>query len=55
VQLAPNDSAAQGYLGCALMGLNRVAEAQKFLSRAGTGTWSSCATLPPTARAPITP
>ena len=55
VQLAPDDSAAQGYLGCALMGLNRVAEAQKFLSRAGTGTWSSCATLPPTARAPITP
>lgn len=47
VQLAPNDSAAQGYLGCALMGLNRVDEAQKFIARAGTGTWSSC--TPPTA------
>src|SRR6185312_6559169 len=29
-QLNPADSAAQGYLGCALMGLNRAAEAQKF-------------------------
>jgi hypothetical protein len=55
VQLAPNDSAAQGYLGCALMGLNRVDEARKFLSRAGTGTWSSCATLPPAAAMPVTP
>jgi hypothetical protein len=43
VQLAPNDSAAQGYLGCALMGLNRTDDAQKFLSRAGPGTWTACA------------
>ncbi|HEY5087638.1 MAG TPA: hypothetical protein VII66_09805 [Gemmatimonadaceae bacterium] len=55
VQLAPNDSAAQGYLGCALMGLNRPDDAQKFLSRAGTGTWSSCATVPAIPAAPITP
>jgi hypothetical protein len=48
VQLAPNDSAAQGYLGCALMRLNRVDEAQRFLTRAGNGTWSSCAVLPTT-------
>lgn len=46
VQLAPNDSAAQGYLGCALMSLNRIPEAQKFLARAGNGSWSSCATPP---------
>lgn len=50
VQLAPNDSAAQGYLGCALMGLNRVDEAEKFLSRAGNGTWSSC--KPPATASP---
>ncbi len=52
VQLAPNDSAAQGYLGCALAGLNRVADAQKFLARAGAGTWSSCATVVATPIAP---
>jgi hypothetical protein len=52
VQLAPADSAAQGYLGCALMGLNRVDDAQKFLGRAGTGTWSSCVKIQP---APTTP
>lgn len=43
-KLAPNDSATYGYLGCALMQLNRVSEAQAFLSRAGQGTWSSCIT-----------
>jgi len=48
----PNDSAAQGYLGCALSRLNRTAEAVNFLARAGTGAWSACvqpvvATPPP--------
>jgi len=38
----PADNASQGYLGCALARLNRVDEAQKFLSRAGPGAWSSC-------------
>jgi hypothetical protein len=55
VRLAPNDSSAQGYLGCALMGLNRVDEAQKFLSRAGNGTWSSCATQAITPAVPAKP
>lgn len=55
VQLAPTDSAAQGYLGCALMSLNRVDDAQKFLARAGTGTWSSCATVVPAPGMPVTP
>jgi cytochrome c-type biogenesis protein CcmH/NrfG len=45
IQLAPTDSAAQGYLGCALMKLHRTEEAQRFFSRAGTGSWTSCATL----------
>ena len=53
VQIAPNDSAAQGYLGCALVGMNQIDVAQKFLSRAGTGTWSSCATVVPGPAAPV--
>ncbi len=38
----PADNASQGYLGCALARLNRLDEAQRFLSRAGPGSWSSC-------------
>jgi tetratricopeptide (TPR) repeat protein len=42
VQANPQDRAAQGYLGCALMRLNRVPEATKWISNAGTGAWTSC-------------
>ncbi len=38
----PADNASQGYLGCALARLNRVDEAQRFITRAGPGSWSSC-------------
>ncbi|HEX2721367.1 MAG TPA: tetratricopeptide repeat protein [Gemmatimonadaceae bacterium] len=38
----PDDKASQGYLGCALARLNRFDEAQRFISRAGPGSWSSC-------------
>jgi tetratricopeptide (TPR) repeat protein len=38
----PEDKASMGYLGCALARLNRVDEAQRFISRAGSGAWSSC-------------
>jgi tetratricopeptide (TPR) repeat protein len=38
----PEDKASQGYLGCALARLNRFDEAQRFISRAGPGSWSSC-------------
>ena len=38
----PEDKASQGYLGCALARLNRFEEAQRFISRAGPGSWSSC-------------
>jgi hypothetical protein len=30
-------------LGCALLRLNRTEEGQRFLSRVGSGSWSSCA------------
>lgn len=52
VKLNPADSAAQGYLGCALLRLNMIEEGQRFLSRAGPGTWSSCTAVP---AAPATP
>jgi Flp pilus assembly protein TadD len=42
VQADPSDKTSQGYLGCALMRLNRVSEATTFLNRAGPGPWSNC-------------
>lgn len=51
LEVAPGDKASQGWLGCALMRLNRVQEAQQWLSRAGQGAWSTCANL----AAPVTP
>jgi tetratricopeptide (TPR) repeat protein len=38
----PGDREAQGYLGCSMLRLGRVAEGQRFLQRAGQGTWSQC-------------
>lgn len=43
----PTDRAAQGYLGCTLMRLNRTVEATTFLNHAGAGAWSTCAAPPP--------
>ena len=42
----PDDKAAQGYLGCSLARLNRLDEAQKFITRAGPGSWSTCLPSP---------
>jgi tetratricopeptide (TPR) repeat protein len=42
----PDDKASMGYLGCALARLNRMDEAQRFISRAGTGSWSTCLASP---------
>ena len=42
VQANPEDKAAQGYLGCALMRLNRVQEGTKFITNAGNGQWTAC-------------
>ena len=42
VQSNPGDRASQGYLGCALMRLNRVQEGTKFIQNAGTGSWQAC-------------
>jgi tetratricopeptide (TPR) repeat protein len=42
VQANPQDRASQGYLGCALMRLGRTQEGTNFITKAGTGAWSSC-------------
>jgi tetratricopeptide (TPR) repeat protein len=38
----PQDRAAQGYLGCSMMRLNRIPEGTKWISGAGTGPWQNC-------------
>lgn len=44
----PEDKPSMGYLGCALSRLNRYDEAQRFIARAGPGSWSTClASAPP--------
>jgi tetratricopeptide (TPR) repeat protein len=47
VQADTSDKTAQGYLGCTLIRLGRRDEGQRWLSRAGPGNWSSCATMAP--------
>ena len=46
VQLNPADRTAEGYLGCVLMRLGRVQEANNFWQRAGPGPWTQCQPLP---------
>jgi tetratricopeptide (TPR) repeat protein len=47
VQNDPSDKMAEGYLGCALMRLNRPQEGAAFLNRAGPGPWSNCTAAAP--------
>jgi tetratricopeptide (TPR) repeat protein len=42
VQANPQDRSSQGYLGCALMRLNRPQEGTKFINNAGSGPWTAC-------------
>jgi tetratricopeptide (TPR) repeat protein len=42
VQANPQDRASQGYLGCALLRLNRAQEGTKFINNAGNGPWTAC-------------
>jgi cytochrome c-type biogenesis protein CcmH/NrfG len=37
------DHSSQGYLGCSLIQLGRVEEGTRWVRRAGSGTWSTCA------------
>src|SRR5207248_1447430 len=42
VQANPQDRAAQGYLGCALIREGRFTEGAIFISKAGNGPWTPC-------------
>lgn len=59
VQLNPTDKSSQGFLGCVLMRLGRVQEANSFWQRSGPGPWTQCQPLPtlapqtPRAEAPV--
>lgn len=39
------DHTSEGYLGCSLIHLGRTEEGRRWIQRAGTGTWSTCASL----------
>jgi tetratricopeptide (TPR) repeat protein len=47
LNLAPGDNTTQGLLGCTLVQLGRRDEGIRFLNRAGSGPWSTCASLAP--------
>jgi tetratricopeptide (TPR) repeat protein len=49
LEVNPSDKPSQGWLGCSLIRLNRIQEGQQWISRAGPGAWSNCASLPPAA------
>ena len=59
IQLDPDDKVAQGFLGCVLVRLGRVAEAGNWMQRAGPGDWTRCQPIPtlapqvPGAQAPV--
>lgn len=42
VQANPEDKSAQGYLGCAMMRLNRATEGANWINKAGNGAWTAC-------------
>jgi tetratricopeptide (TPR) repeat protein len=52
VQANPQDRASQGYLGCAMMRLNRVTEGTKWINGAGSGPWQACLQPAATTTAP---
>ena len=52
VEYNQEDRVAQGWLGCVMMRLGRVPEANNFFSRAGPGDWSRCTPLPTLAPQP---
>ena len=43
IKADPADRLSQGFLGCSLIRLGRVEEGMRWMQRAGSGSWSSCA------------
>jgi tetratricopeptide (TPR) repeat protein len=52
LQVDATDKLSQGFLGCSLIRLGRVAEGMNWIQRAGSGSWSGCA---PAAGMPANP
>jgi len=48
----PQDRASQGFLGCAMMRLNRITEGTSWIGKAGTGPWQKCLQQTTTTTAP---
>jgi cytochrome c-type biogenesis protein CcmH/NrfG len=46
------DHVSQGYLGCSLIQIGRTQEGLRWIRRAGSGTWSTCASTHADAAAP---
>ena len=46
LEVDATDKLAQGFLGCSLVRLGRVAEGMNWITRAGSGSWSGCAPAP---------
>ena len=42
LEVDPSDVTSQGWLGCAMIKLNRIEEGLRWLGRAGNGPWSVC-------------
>jgi tetratricopeptide (TPR) repeat protein len=55
LEVNPSDKPSQGWLGCSLIRLNRIQEGQQWISRAGPGAWSNCASITPPATPGATP
>jgi serine/threonine protein kinase len=56
VKADDKDRLSQGFLGCSLIRLGRVDEGMRWIERAGSGAWSSCAPAPgsvPSATQPL--
>ena len=52
LEINATDTTAQGYLGCALLQLGRMEEGQRWVDRAGEGSWTACATAARRANTP---
>jgi serine/threonine protein kinase len=52
LKVDPEDPLSQGFLGCSLIRLGRVAEGMRWIQRAGDGAWSSCVPAGGSAAAP---
>lgn len=53
IEIDPTDRSAQGFLGCALVRLQRFEEAQRWIQRAGPGDWQRCMPVMPMLPPPV--